>query len=119
MNETQKKALDPAAGALTSIVAGSSFPQTDIGVGSNGPVQSNAEAQGASHQDWKSEKEVPLPVLEEMGDIAPALNVLLRLQAEYARGEPGVSRAMRDVAYNAVATEIERYLQKVSRQVFR
>lgn len=51
-----------------------------------------------------------LPVLEEMGDIAPALEVLLRLQAEYARGEPGVSRAMRDVAHKAVAAEIERYI---------
>ena len=49
--------------------------------------------------------------LQEMGDIAPALELLLRVQAEYARREPGVSRAMRDVAYNAVATEIERYVR--------
>lgn len=51
-----------------------------------------------------------LPVLEEMGDIAPALENLLKLQAEYARREPSVSRAMRDVAYKAVAAEIERYI---------
>ena len=46
-----------------------------------------------------------------MGDSAPARENLLNLQAEYARREPGVSRAMRDVAYKAVAAEIERYIQ--------
>ena len=51
-----------------------------------------------------------LPCLEEMGDIAPAIENLLKLQAEYARREPDVSRAMRDVAYKAVAAEIERYI---------
>lgn len=48
--------------------------------------------------------------LIEMGDISPALENLLRVQAEYARGEPGVSRAMRDVARNALEQEIKRYV---------
>ena len=52
-----------------------------------------------------------LPCLEEMGDIAPALELLLRVQAEYARREPSASRAMRDVARSAVETEIHRYIR--------
>lgn len=50
-----------------------------------------------------------LPCLMEMGDINPAIENLLLLQAKYAR-QDGVSRAQRDVAYNAVAAEIERYI---------
>jgi len=55
-------------------------------------------------------KDVPL---EEMGDIAPALEILLRMHAEYARQEPGVSRAMRDVARAALVAEIRRYIATV------
>jgi hypothetical protein len=50
------------------------------------------------------------PCLEEMGDIAPALKTLLKLQAEYARRDPDTSRAMRDVAWKAVEAEIHRYI---------
>ena len=48
--------------------------------------------------------------LIEMGDIEPALENLLRVQAEYARREPRVSRAMRDVARRALEAEIHRYI---------
>lgn len=119
MNETQKKGLDRSSSRIASGVGGTSFPHADDGIASNSALQSNAQVQGAGGQNWTCEKEMALPVLAEMGDIAPALQVLLRLQAEYARGEPGVSRAMRDVAYNAVGTEIERYLQHASRQFTR
>lgn len=56
-------------------------------------------------------KKMNLPVLEEMGDIAPALDSLLQIQANYARSVPGVTRAMRDVARKAVAVEIQRYVE--------
>lgn len=54
------------------------------------------------------------PHLIEMGDIHPALENLLRLQAEYARQVPGISRAMRDVAYKALEAEIRRYVESVA-----
>lgn len=56
-------------------------------------------------------KKMNLPVLEEMGDIAPALESLLQIQANYARSVPGVSRAHRDVARKALAVEIQRYVE--------
>jgi hypothetical protein len=52
------------------------------------------------------------PCLEEMGDIAPALDNLLKIQAEYARSVPGITRAMRDVARASLAAEIARYVTR-------
>lgn len=74
-------------------------------------MQPDAQLQGGRAVP-QERSEVSLPCLQEMGDIGPAMELLLRVQAEYARREAGVSRAMRDVAYNAVAMEIERYIRR-------
>lgn len=82
--------------------------QGAVGSGFSHPCEGN----GRNHdKDWTRKEAVALPALEEMGDIAPAMELLLRTQSEYVRREPGVSRAMRDVAYHAVAVEIERYVR--------
>lgn len=52
-----------------------------------------------------------LPCLDEMGDVGAALALLLKVQSEYARGEAGVGRAMRDVALAALEREIHRYME--------
>jgi hypothetical protein len=49
--------------------------------------------------------------LMEKGDIMPAIQLLLTAQAGYARQEQGFTRAMRDVAMEAVEREIERYVE--------
>lgn len=47
----------------------------------------------------------------EMGDIGPALSLLLLAHAGYARRDPEYSRAMRDVAEKALIREINAYLE--------
>lgn len=88
------------AGALP----GEDVPRSGGSLSGDGKMPPHAQAQGAS--DLSEKKVIPLA---EMGDIQPALDMLLRVQAEYSRGERGVSRAMRDVAYSALVREIERY----------
>jgi hypothetical protein len=46
---------------------------------------------------------------EEFGDVEVALETLLRLQGEYARGVESTSRAHRDVAMKALYAEIRAY----------
>ncbi len=45
----------------------------------------------------------------EMGDVGPALDLLLRTQGEYARQATGVTRGMVDVCKIALVDAIERW----------
>ena len=112
MNEAVEKKADNAAhGQAGQGAVGSGFSRPYDAGGCNHTLPPMPEIQGTPHKDWPRKEAMALPALAEMGDIAPAMELLLRTQAEYARREPGVSRAMRDVAYHAVATEIERYVR--------
>lgn len=110
MNDNStKEATGAAHGVLGGRSLDAGFPRPGGGEGSNDPLQAHAQAQRATGAP--TSPEMSLPCLEEMGDIAPALEILLRLQAEYARREPGTSRAMRDVARKALEAEIRRYME--------
>jgi hypothetical protein len=52
-----------------------------------------------------------VPALIECGDIIPALENLLNVQAAYAR-DGHTSRAMRDVARKAFETELREFLER-------
>jgi hypothetical protein len=105
MNEATPGKANQAARELASFGRGSGIPEADYLKGCDRTYPPDAEAQGGRVVP------TPLPCLEEMGDIGAAMDLLLMVQSNYARKEPGVSRAMRDVARNAVAAEIERYIR--------
>lgn len=113
MNGSSSQAQDRPARELTGSGIGEGVPAGRCGEG-NFAGQANAQTQPAGGMAEKR-SEMKLPCLQEMGDIAPAIAILLRLQADYSRRDPSVSRAMVDVAYNAVATEIERYIRSAAK----
>jgi hypothetical protein len=105
MNEFEKETQNQAARELASFGRGSSFSESNYRHRGNVPYLADAQTSGVRPVS------APIPCLAEMGDIGAAVDLLLRAQADYARQDAGVSRAMVDVAYNAVAVEIERYIR--------
>jgi hypothetical protein len=105
MNETTPEKNNAAAGQTVQGRLGSGFYSADHSAAGNSLLPPDAPLQRRTGPPKAQEV-----AFEEMGDIHPALENLLRVQADYARRDPGTSRAMRDVAYKALIAEIRSYL---------
>lgn len=104
-DETTQKAREALAGSNANTGGTTRLPGPAFGGGDFRKMPANGEAQSYRYIS------TTLPPFVEMGDVGAALDVLLKMQAGYARNDGSYSRAMVDVAYRAVHAELENYLK--------